>query len=347
MFRVDVLLIIVFSCLCCHLSSQSSDELKVLAEKLTLKHNTEQDKLKSIFEWVTSNIKYDHKAAKSEITKTKPIAEILKSKSAICTGYSALMKELCKHGGIVCHIVSGYAVNKDEYELSESPDHAWNAVKLDNKWYLLDATWSINNQDEKFYLTEPFTFIKTHLPAHRWWQLLNNPVNVQDFLAGTLSNTDTTKFYHFADTIDHIYKSDKSFIKVRESEEAASYYPTEKNKREHGTVLMEIAGDISEGLTDVMDTTDVVWLHNRFEYILKLCRQASTITELLPTQKELHVEVLLNYTASLYNKNKKKPKRQLKALIEEAKKVLESTPPTYYTRHAKQMIIDYESIIDR
>ena len=327
------------------LQSQHQSETSDLVAKLTAKSETDEEKLKAIFDWVTSNIKYDHKAAKNDISITKSIDEIIRTKSAICTGYSSLMKELCIISGIECHVVSGYARSSTGQIISDAPDHAWNAVKLGGKWYLLDATWSIQKNAAKYYLIDPESMIKTHLPAQRWWQLLNTPVSFEAFKSGHKMLLDTMSEYHYTDTIASIYQRSKNDIKIKEGEEAALFYPSEKNKREYAAVLMEIAGEASDALSSVMDTTDIGWLHSRFEYILQLCRKSVTLTSLLPTQKELYVEVLLNYTASLYNRSRKNLKKTAIGLLAEAKQVLDSTPETYYTGHARQMIENYEKVM--
>ena len=63
------------------------------------------------------------------------------------------------------------------------PNHSWNAVKLNNKWYLCDATWSAGYTDmstflfeyefdNSFFLMEPKRFSKTHQPVDEKWTLL-------------------------------------------------------------------------------------------------------------------------------------------------------------------------------
>jgi hypothetical protein len=330
---------------CTTLYSQHQSEIFDLAKKLTAKSETDEEKLKVIFDWVTSNIKYDQKAAKNDISITKPLDEIIRTKSAICTGYSSLIKELCTISGIECHVISGYAKSLPGQNVNNSPDHAWNAVKLSDKWFLLDATWSIQKNAVKYYLIDPMSMIISHLPAQRWWQLLHTPVSFNDFAFGKTAPGDSSSDYKYNDTIQAVYQLSKSEIKIKEAEEAAIFNPSEKNKREYAAVLMEAAGEASDKLASVMDTTDIVWLHNQFEYILSMSKEASKMTDLLPSQKELYIEVLLNYTAFLYNRLGKTSKKTAMGLLAEAKKILDTTPETYYTGHAREIVSLYESII--
>ena len=351
-FQSCKFIVISYLVICCtSLYSQQQTAIFDLVAKLTAKSDTDEEKLEAIFDWVTSNIKYDHKSAKKDISKFKPIAEILQSKSAICTGYANLIKEMCAISGIECHVVSGYARSSASQKINEVPDHAWNAIKLGYKWYLLDATWStskMNNDPKrasKYYLADPESMIQSHMPAQRWWQLLKHPISLDAYKSGDKMLTDTLAEYHYADTIAGIYRKSRNEIKIKESEEAALFYPSEKNKREYAAVLMEIAGEASDALSSVMDTTDIGWLHDRFEYMLGLCQKSVTLTDLLPTQKELYVEILLNYTASLNNKSGKKSEKKIKHLLSEAKNVLDNTPNSYYTHHATQLLKSYEVTI--
>lgn len=55
--------------------------------------------------------------------------------TGVCNSYSRAFALLLKEAGIACRRVSGYAFG--------DPDagHAWNAVRINGKWYLFDLTW--------------------------------------------------------------------------------------------------------------------------------------------------------------------------------------------------------------
>ena len=55
--------------------------------------------------------------------------------SAVCEGYSKAMQLLLNRSGIDCCTVRGTADNVK---------HMWNLVRIDGKWYHLDATWDEN-----------------------------------------------------------------------------------------------------------------------------------------------------------------------------------------------------------
>jgi transglutaminase/protease-like cytokinesis protein 3 len=95
---------------------------------------------------------------------------------------------MCGSIGINCPVIIGIAKNDPNDDLKfplKKSNHAWNAVLLYNKWYLVDATWSSGSFDEKrkkfhrlynnyYYLTNPDLFIQNHFPDDKEWQLTTN-----------------------------------------------------------------------------------------------------------------------------------------------------------------------------
>jgi transglutaminase/protease-like cytokinesis protein 3 len=54
--------------------------------------------------------------------------------------------------------------------------HAWNAVCIDRKWYLIDVTWG-----ERFYLKSPAYFYSDHFPKQNRWTLFPEFKSFEDF----------------------------------------------------------------------------------------------------------------------------------------------------------------------
>ena len=129
----------------------------------------EMEKFKRIYEIISKSISYDHSATGSR----KANSTILKKYSSrnlkclltgkgVCAGYADVLKAICDLAGIECEYVSGNFHTKIPFiKVGErirdaldgvipfSPDgsilltggHAWNRVKIDGKWYNVDATW--------------------------------------------------------------------------------------------------------------------------------------------------------------------------------------------------------------
>lgn len=160
-----------------------------IAVALTENFDTDHQKYRVIFRWIADNIVYSYSNRSSDPGK------VLKTKKAVCIGYSTLLKEMCNAVGIECEVIVGYAKNSiDQLGTNMTTSyHAWNAVKLKGKWYLSDVTWASGSYDEKkrkfmkyyndfYYLTPPEFFIKTHYPKYKCWQLLDKPVRKSKFM---------------------------------------------------------------------------------------------------------------------------------------------------------------------
>ena len=200
----------------------SLDNLAVLAHNLTFKLPTDVEKFRAIYTWVCNNIDGDPKQdneviAKREAYKNDSIAflkwnnefkkiafeKLFKQKKTMCTGYAYLIKELCFMANLESEIVDGYGrtttTNVDKLELA---NHSWNAVKLNNKWYLADATWSsgyfddynifVNDYNDGYFLTDPILFAKSHYPLEKEW-LLNDSLENTTFSSSPMVYGETYK----------------------------------------------------------------------------------------------------------------------------------------------------------
>lgn len=107
--------------------------------------------------WVARNIHYDYdqyfSSNGSSASNTK---KVLKRKRGICLDYAYLMDTLCELAGIQNTSIFGYCKDElfDVHDSLYADNHAWNAVKLDGKWYLYDVTFSSGNLKTEF---KPFS----------------------------------------------------------------------------------------------------------------------------------------------------------------------------------------------
>jgi len=160
-----------------------------LAVKLVNKEWDEEEKVYAIYYWISSNIQYDYESFKNgagikNTMENDIVNETFKQKKAVCEGYSYLFKHMCDIVGVESMIIIGYS----RYELYEagmplnSPTHAWNAVKINNRWKLLDATWASSKEYRIYYfLTPPEEFVVNHYPENKEWQLLEDNVSKNEF----------------------------------------------------------------------------------------------------------------------------------------------------------------------
>jgi hypothetical protein len=158
--------------------------LEKLVDKLTQHCSTDVEKYRSIFTWITHHIAYDLEAkAKPALRVTDP-EKVIKRGKAVCAGYSALFLRLCELAGLECVTVTGWAKDKQGIgkPLAKTADHAWNAIRINNEWYLCDVTWGAGSTTEStgifsfdfkdfYFCTPPDLFSYNHFPKDEQWFL--------------------------------------------------------------------------------------------------------------------------------------------------------------------------------
>ncbi|MEM6831672.1 MAG: transglutaminase domain-containing protein [Bacteroidota bacterium] len=200
-----------------HYFGHAIDDLRQLSYKLTGSLTTDLEKFRAIYKWVCDNVANDYglyarnkhmrerfheqPVKLKEWNKkfhSKVVDKLVKEQKTVCTGYAYLIKDLAYHAHITCEVVDGYGRTAHANIGGEGiPNHSWNAVRIDNKWYLCDATWSSGSVDptgsgfirsfsEAYFLTDPDQFIQNHYPLDRQWMLLEDPPTLTAFLNGPL-----------------------------------------------------------------------------------------------------------------------------------------------------------------
>jgi hypothetical protein len=163
--------------------------------------NNDTEKARIIFTWVAKNVKYDYDKLTSgnagvswknneKAAAYKKLAnEIYKKGRGVCMDYAALFQELCNIAGLENEFIGG--LTRNSAEGGSWGKHAWNAVKIDGKWQLLDVTWASGyikkgKFKERFspgyFMTKPDLFILNHFPEDEKWQLLDTPVSRKEFV---------------------------------------------------------------------------------------------------------------------------------------------------------------------
>lgn len=190
--------------------------LPTLAYNLTHTLSTDAEKFRAIYTWVCTNIENDYylneenqrKRAKlknpvelkawNDVMSKRMFSQLLSNQRTVCTGYAYLIKELAQFADIPCEIVDGYGRTiQSNVGGTGRLNHSWNAVQLDDVWYLCDATWSsgavdtekrefVKNYDDCYFLADPALFIRNHYPADTAMTMLRTKPTLSEFLGAPL-----------------------------------------------------------------------------------------------------------------------------------------------------------------
>ena len=145
------------------------------AQELAESLPTEKEKCRAIFRWVANNIKYDYEVMNDyKKDRVDPLV-VYKTKKAVCAGYASLFQAMCEEAKIKCLYITGEAK-------PSAVSHAWNMVKLEGNWYVMDVTWAAGyvsgllsgskftkSFDETWWMADYTKAIKTHESDDSYW----------------------------------------------------------------------------------------------------------------------------------------------------------------------------------
>lgn len=154
-------------------SRLNSSDLKLLntatqiVNQITTEQMSDYDKELAIHDYIINSTSYDYDSLTHNPNNNAiyTAAGALLNHRAVCEGYS----EACMLLLNLCHINS-----KIVYGSSDTTNHAWNLVELDNKWYHLDVTFDdplVLNNNQRIetlsynYFNVPDTILEQD---HQW-----------------------------------------------------------------------------------------------------------------------------------------------------------------------------------
>lgn len=151
----------------------ASSEMVITAQEAVRGLTTDREKVKAIYDWVTTNIFYNYGIYEGDekwsYRDPSSAWETFYYKNGVCIGYANLTALMCNSVGIPCRTVTGFAtgIETDEvvtdvwaaydkylenhdraaFESTIKPyaNHAWNEAYVDGEWLILDTTWGSNN----------------------------------------------------------------------------------------------------------------------------------------------------------------------------------------------------------
>ncbi|MCA9621148.1 MAG: hypothetical protein KC731_19135 [Myxococcales bacterium] len=162
---------------------------RTVAEFIATEERDPVQRVKALHDFVANHVAYDAPSYAAGRYPPQDAETVFRTGLGVCAGYAKLLAAMGKEIGIDLPYVVGDA-RTEGWELS-GEGHAWNAVEIEGRWYLIDATWDAGyvNGDTftKSYRTEylftpPKIFGVTHLPNDDRWQLAEPPLSRGEFL---------------------------------------------------------------------------------------------------------------------------------------------------------------------
>lgn len=121
---------------------KSNSKIDNLARELTAGETSSKGKSKIIYNWVGSNIEYDHDKAEQVLNNDFNIKSgaipTFNTRKGICFDYSCLYVAMCRANGLKVRIITGEGFNGVSWV-----SHAWNQVYIqeESRWINVDTTF--------------------------------------------------------------------------------------------------------------------------------------------------------------------------------------------------------------
>ncbi len=149
---------------------------------------SDQKKVKMIHDLICERVEYNSAAYESgyandekEYTQSMYSALGWSGKKTVCAGYSFAFQYLANKYGIDCVCVTSVGTDPDTGE--ESGGHQWNAVRVDDQWYMIDLTW-----DD--------TEIEGHSILYLWYCRSAKKINSGEYTAGNIDENHTPESFY-------------------------------------------------------------------------------------------------------------------------------------------------------
>ena len=192
------------------LPDEQAKTTEAISHFVNANFKTEKEKVRAVFIWVASNIRYDIDnmyAVNFYEKEEEKILKPLKTRKGICENYAALFVDICRKCGIKCLEIDGYC---NQNGVQDYLSHAWCAAMVEGTWYLFDPTWGSGyietgrfhkRIDNVYFMAKPSTFITSHMPFDYMYQFLEYPITNQEFYDGRTYPNKSKPYFNFKDSI--------------------------------------------------------------------------------------------------------------------------------------------------
>ena len=275
----------------------SSGTIELVVTHLNQHCKNDLEKVRAYYVWITDNIVYDVATYRAIIKKSKQVKpqdaeSVFKERLGVCAGYSALFRRMCSMSKIENCRVSGFAdpFSTSQYVklVTDSIGHAWNAVRVDDSWGLIDATWGAGHTagndewekafDANWFMAQPEMFAMNHMPYSSLQTHLPIVVNAKQ--VGKLGDINSTKLtsldtllLQLPDLSETVFAyADASLVVMRSKDSLVSAYKEEIEEK-IAKEKAETEAEIKE-LMSTMKSQSASNLDKFEEFFDKVCQEA-------------------------------------------------------------------------
>lgn len=152
---------------------------------------------RAVHDWVADRIAYDGPSYRAGLYPPQDADTVLAKRVGVCAGYAKLFAAIAKAAGLEARYVVGTVRGADMRPDGES--HAWNAVKVDGAWYLVDTTWDagylegaafVKRFKSVYFATPPEVFSVDHFPDEPSWQLVRPAIDRGEFFRRPMTSAE-------------------------------------------------------------------------------------------------------------------------------------------------------------
>ncbi len=176
-----------------NMPASAEQSIESLAQYVVAQERDPLQRVKALHDWVADHIAYDAalllrmEAGEFVSAETQSAERVFRDRKGVCAGYANLMAALGRVVGIEIRVVVGHARSS-----MDGVGHAWNAVNIEGRWYLIDATWNAGSVEPgtpdftkrystAYFLAPARVFGLNHFPEDPNWQLQQPPVSRGEF----------------------------------------------------------------------------------------------------------------------------------------------------------------------
>lgn len=173
---------------------------------------TDAEKVRAIYAWVISHISYSKDSIQYFATdedRDKLVTTAMRRRKGTCENFAAILNDICKKAGLHSYAIEGYTRQVDGID---NASHAWDAIMINNEWYLFDPTWDAVQSNfslpisTAYFMIRPADFIRNHIPFDPMLQFLEHPLTFKEF--NNASAAKGREYFNYKDSINKYEQDD-------------------------------------------------------------------------------------------------------------------------------------------